>query len=106
MGKGDNRITKEFDPRRLAELTKATGNASPEANADDAALARDEDHATPVLSVGRTKTLDDPMTTALLVEIAQRSKTADFDRDVIEVLLDAIDNGVDTSQPNVRRRKS
>lgn len=90
MGKGDNRITKEFDPKKLAELTKATGNA-------------DEDHAAPILSVGRTKTLDDPMTTALLAEVAQRSKTADFDREVIEVLLDSIE---DTTHPHIRRRKS
>lgn len=93
MGKGDNRITKEFDPKRLAELTKATGNAP-----------ADEDHATPVLTVGRTKTLDDPMTTALLASVAQRSKTADFDREVIDVLLDSIDEAA--HHPHVRRRKS
>ena len=89
MGKGDNRITKEFDPKKLAELTKA---------------ASDEDHASPVLAVGRTKTLDDPMTTALLAEVAQRSKTADFDREVIDVLLDSIDEAA--HHPHVRRRKS
>jgi hypothetical protein len=90
MGKGDNRITKEFDPKRLAELTKA--------------VAAEEDHATPILTVGRTKTLDDPMTTALLASVAQRSKTADFDREVIDVLLDSIDEAA--HHPHVRRRKS
>lgn len=93
MGKGDNRITKEFDPKKLAELTKATGNAS-----------SDEDHATPVLTVGRTKTLDDPMTTALLASVAQRSQTADFDREVIDVLLESIEDNA--QHPHVRRRKA
>jgi len=89
MGKGDNRITKEFDPKELAELTsKATA---------------DEDHATPVLTVGRTTTLDDPMTTALLASVASRSQTADFDRDTINVLLDSID---DADHPHIRRRKA
>lgn len=89
MGKADNRITKEFDPRQLAELTKA---------------AADEDHADAIVAVGRTKTLDDPMTTALLAEVAQRSKTVDFDREVIDVLLDSIDDKA--QHPNVKRRKA
>lgn len=81
MGKGDNRITKELDPKQLAELAKAAS----------------DDHAAPVL--GRTKTIDDPMTTALLAEVAQRSKTADFDQEVVEDLLDEV-------HPRLRRRKS
>ena len=92
MGKADNRITKEFDPRRLAELAKATSMTS-----------ADEDHANPIVSVGRTKTLDDPMTTALLAEVAQRSKTIDFDRETLDLLRDSVE---DTTHPNVKRRKA
>jgi hypothetical protein len=96
MGKADDRITKEFDPRQLAALAKATGNEVVE-----------EDHATPIVTVGRTKTLDDPMTTALLAEVAHRSKTIDFDREVIDVLLESIDNNTaETTHPNVKRRKA
>ena len=94
MGKGDNRITKEFDPKQLAELTKAAGHA-----------VVDEDHATPILTVGRTKTLDDPLTTALLAEVAQRSQTADFDREMLEGLLESKDV-VEATHPNVKRRKA
>lgn len=95
MGKADNRITKEFDPRQLAELTKATGT-----------VYADEDHANPIVSVGRTKTIDDPMTTGLLAEVARESRTVDFDRDVLNALLDTIDNEAEPTHPNVKRRKA
>ena len=45
--------------------------------------------ATPPLTVGRTKTLDDPLTTGLLAEVARNSATKDFDPAALQKLLDA-----------------
>lgn len=102
MGKRDDtpgRPTKEFDSAKLAALTKerrdeaeVQQNAAPEPSAENISLAR-------------TATLDDPMTTGLLAEVARRSQTSEFDDDVIKDVLDKIDSG-DTSHPHTRRRNT
>jgi len=99
MGKGDDnkpRQTRELDPWALAALTLTTEPTTESKAVED---------ATPPVTLGRTKTLDDPMTTGLLAEVARRSQTVDFDKEVIEILLDSIDQQ-DTSQPHLKRRKA
>jgi hypothetical protein len=98
MGKRDDmtgRPTKEFDSARLAALTKEKLS---EAEVQKVA-AEPED----AITLGRTATLDDPMTTGLLAEVARRSQTSEFDDDVIKDVLDNISAG-ETNHPHTRRR--
>ncbi|HEY5927819.1 MAG TPA: hypothetical protein VIV11_39305 [Kofleriaceae bacterium] len=104
MGKRDDirsRTTREFDSARLAALTK-----QPEREVQQIAAPTPEETepaADAELSIGRTTTLDDPMTTGLLAEVARRSQTADFDEELIKEVLNKIDAG-DTTHPHTRRR--
>ena len=101
MGKRDDRsarTTREFDSARLAALTKE--------QLDDAGVQQIAAPTEPPdveVALGRTTTLDDPMTTGLLAEVARRSQTSEFDDDVIKEVLSKIDSG-DTSHPHTRRR--
>jgi hypothetical protein len=123
MGKRDDirgRSTREFDSARLAALTKhpagtETKPAEPKLEAKPAGtgpLPRSSSaqsevqqiDAPPNIALGRTTTLDDPMTTGLLAEVARRSQTAEFDEELIKEVLNKIDNGAATSHPHVRRR--
>ena len=111
MGKDDHkgqRTTRELDLSQLAALTKqplvekrvASGTAPPlpDDETDEAATP-----PLPVVSLSRTMTVDDPMTTAMLAEIARRTQTAELDDELIEALLGKIDAG-ETSHPHTRRR--
>jgi hypothetical protein len=106
MGKRDDtksRRTREFDSARLAALTReqaaeAEAQAQSEVQQIAAAAAEQQD-----ISVARAATLDDPMTTGLLAEVARRSQTTDFDDDLIKEVLTKIDSG-ETSHPHTRRR--
>ena len=65
---GKDRVTRELDRDQLAKLAKETsGDAAPVERADE----------TP--SSPRTSTLQDPLTMALLAEVARSSRTRDFD---------------------------
>jgi hypothetical protein len=95
MGKPDDRaprITREFDTGKLAALTK-------QPLPDEEVKAAEP----PPIAVGRAATIDDPMTTGLLAEVARRSQTTDFDDDLINDVLTKIDSG-ETSHPHTRRR--
>ena len=111
MGKRDDtkpRRTREFDSARLAALTKENLPDSEvqqiAAPAQEAAEDAAEDAPEPEpISLGRATTLDDPMTTGLLAEVARRSQTTDFDEELIKEVLTKIDSG-ETSHPHTRRR--
>jgi hypothetical protein len=96
MGNGDHRKTRELDKTRLAELTGS---------------GRSKQTTTPAVTLGRTKTLDDPLTTGLLAEVARSAQTKEFDPETIQELLDAVDEDaaviVDKprTHPNTRRRE-
>src|SRR5690349_19031921 len=97
MGKRDDitgRRTREFDAARLAALTK---EARPDAD--------DEAQHIEAPTVGRAATIDDPLTTGLLAEVARRSQTTEFDDELIQDVLTKIDSG-ETSHPHTRRRSS
>ena len=111
MGKRDDtksRRTREFDSARLAALTKeqaaeAEAHAAAEAQAAAAQALLQQNAAPDEISVGRAATLDDPMTTGLLAEVARRSQTADFDEELVKEVLNKIDTR-DSAHPHTRRR--
>ncbi len=96
MGKGDNkkpRDTLELDPVQLAALTKQPVPGAV-AQADLA------------VSLGRTNTLVDPLTTSLLAEVARRSQTQEFDDEVIEDMLEDVGkpSATEPAHPHTTRR--
>jgi hypothetical protein len=107
MGKGDNRNsrkTRELDAVTLDSLTKSAAKALNEAP-----------DANPSLTLARTRTVDDPMTTRLLAEVARRQKTTDFDDEAIDAMLESAAEATaempadqtqqkDTSHPHTLRR--
>ena len=107
MGKRDDiksRRTREFDSARLAALTQA--QAEEAAGAVAAKVHREAQQiaaAEEEISLGRTATLDDPMTTGLLAEVARRSQTADFDEELVKEVLNKVDAGA-SNHPHTRRR--
>ena len=107
MGKRDDtkpRRTREFDSARLAALTKEDlPDSEVQQIAAPARQAAAETEEADPISIGRATTLDDPMTTGLLAEVARRSQTTDFDEDLIKEVLTKIDSG-ETSHPHTRRR--
>ncbi|MBC7976679.1 MAG: hypothetical protein H7138_17030 [Myxococcales bacterium] len=90
MGDGDQRLSKRvvrFDSRDLARISKrlAPSEAEWDANIASAAGApKDADAA----RISRTATLDDPLTTSLLAEVARRSMTVDVSPDQIDEATD------------------
>jgi len=106
MGKRDDirgRSTREFDSARLAALTrkpKPEPQAEAKPDGDDREVQQID--APPEIALTRAATLDDPMTTGLLAEVARRSQTADFDEELIKEVLNKIDSN--KPHPHVRRR--
>jgi hypothetical protein len=87
MGEGDKRSPRrnvKYDSRELARLSRK--HVATEAEWDEKVAASTLKASDPQL-VARTSTLDDPLTTSLLAEVARRSKT-------IEVSPDQIDEAV------------
>lgn len=76
MGDGDKhaRQTARFDSRKLAELTK-THIPAETGNDDHGVPGTPKPHP---LAMPRTTTLDDPLTTCLLAEVARRSRTIEL----------------------------
>lgn len=86
-GNKHSKDTVRFDSRKLVELTKrcdlgepgsdnqAASNAPNPPNALDALKASGASKTSDPLAAPRTRTLDDPLTTSLLAEVARRSKT-------------------------------
>ena len=104
MGKRDDvrgRKTREFDSAQLAALTKEQVSEADVQQIAGSAGPAGEDPAE--INLGRARTLDDPMTTGLLAEVARRSQTTDFDDDLIKEVLSKIDSG-ETNHPHTRRR--
>jgi hypothetical protein len=108
MGKREDirpRRTREFDSARLAALTE---EQVAEAAAHLAAETSKDDEQVPQLdaddvSFARTATIDDPLTTGLLAEVARRSQTTEFDDETIKEAINKIDVA-ETTHPHTRRR--
>ena len=98
------RTTREFDSARLAALTKEKLSDADARQIAGSGLSPEEaSEVANQISLGRARTLDDPMTTGLLAEVARRSQTTDFDDDLIKEVLNKIDSG-ETNHPHTRRR--
>jgi hypothetical protein len=98
MGKGDNnspRVTRELDPARLAALSKQPLPEGVEVTEDDDSM----------IVLGRVNTLNDPMTTSLLAEVARRNQTQDFDDERIEKMLDDVDDTAPAHPHTTKRAK-
>jgi hypothetical protein len=106
MGSGDRkrtlRPTKPFDSSPLAKQTRkpAGGTAPPATRAPRRA-------STPPISLPRTTTVEDPLTTQLLAEVTRRSATIDFDDAVIDEAVDKLGEtqSADSAHPRTLRRK-
>lgn len=107
MGSGDDkphaRATRELDRETLLKLTR-------EASAGDAAVVEWDDIADgkpdgepderPVAS--RAATVHDPLTMALLAEVARNSRTAEMDPSKIEAALrEALADSTDNARPEL-----
>jgi hypothetical protein len=96
MGKReDKRTTRELDPAQLAALARS---AVPEEDERG-----DKQEQAEAVNFGRAPTIDDPLTTGLLAEVARRSQTTEFDDELIHDVLDQLDSG-ETNHPHTRRR--
>lgn len=101
-----SKSTRTFDRRELAELTAAS-----RAEAFEESFADLEDVApvgetiakgsepTPLPAMGRSDTISDPLTMALLAEVARNSQTTEFDPEKI-----AEAEKLDVPHPHVKRR--
>jgi hypothetical protein len=88
MGDGDKRPSKRivrYDSRELARLSKR--HVPTEAEWDEKVASGAPKDASAAL-VSRTATLDDPLTTSLLAEIARRSMTIEVSPDQIDEAME------------------
>ena len=88
MGEGDSRTPKRavrYDSRELARISKSKVPTEAEWDARVASGAPgDRDPAV----IARTATVDDPLTTSLLAEVARRSRTVEVSPDQIDEATD------------------
>jgi hypothetical protein len=109
------RSTQKLDSAELARMARAsTGDAR-----DDEGVADENDWQDVEVAVGsqanvapiaaRTTTVADPMTMALLAEVARNSRTVDFDPDQLEDAQAAAEQDEITkpevAHPHVKRRR-
>jgi hypothetical protein len=95
MGEGDqrrSRRTARYDSRELARLSKK--HTATEAEWDER-VASGTPKASDSPLVSRTETVDDPLTTSLLAEVARRSKTIDVSPEQIDEATDIAPGDVD-----------
>jgi hypothetical protein len=107
MSGGDNKraqkVTKRLDAAKLANLTRKTAATTPPPARAAAATTPPPE---PPPAMPRTMTVEDPMTTQLLAEVARRSETLDFDDAVIDEALAPIDKDAAAARhPHLTRRK-
>lgn len=105
MGSGDDkrhsRSTARFDSEQLAKLSR-------EVKGEEAERAPDATAASAELlpATSRAATLHDPMTMALLAEVARNSKTVDFTPEQVAKLIEEAEQAdPPPSSANVQRRK-
>jgi len=109
MGMGDSktpRPTVRLDRDELARLTRASGEGADEApTAEVGAVVAPVGAAgsEPAPAVPRTSTLHDPLTMALLAEVARTSRTMDLDPEKLAEAHAAADEPL-PAHPNLKRR--
>ena len=88
------RPTVRLDRDELARLTRASGEGTGEELTAEAGA----------VAVPRTSTLHDPLTMALLAEVARTSRTMDLDPEKLAEARAAADEPHQPAHPNVKRR--
>lgn len=86
MGDGDQRGSKRvvrFDSRDLARISRRLAPSEAEWDANIASASGAPKEVDPA-TISRTATLDDPLTTSLLAEVARRSMTIEVSPDQID----------------------
>ncbi|MEO8553331.1 MAG: hypothetical protein ABI678_25335 [Kofleriaceae bacterium] len=86
-GNRNDRDTRAFDPKELERLARES--------------AESEEPA-PAPAQARADTLQDPMTMALLAEVARNARTQDFDP--LEMPNDKAEAEPELAHPNLKRR--
>ena len=108
MGMRDSktpRPTVRLDRDELARLTRASGEgAGEELTAEAGAVAAPVSAAGAAPAMPRTSTLHDPLTMALLAEVARTSRTMDLDPEKLAEARAAADEPHQPAHPNVKRR--
>ena len=108
-----SKSTRTFDRGQLDKLTAATRPADAEVSFEDIVEAVDDapdtvaqgSAPTPRPATGRVDTISDPMTMALLAEVARNSQTTEFDPDQIaEALKPREPAPAERPHPHVKRR--
>ena len=96
------RATRKFNTATLAALQKATTG---ETEAVQPRRMRSvTSHPEPALPArSRTATIEDPMTTQLLAEVARRAQTIEIDEDAIDSVVGEL-GAAETGHPHTRRR--
>lgn len=94
------RATRRFDSAKLAAATR---NAEADEPEDAPARAPSSPGAAEGIAMPRAMTVEDPITTQLLAEVARNSHTVDFDEAVIEEAIDKLGDG-ERPHPHTRRR--
>jgi hypothetical protein len=100
-----SKSTQRFDPEKLAVLTKQASGELPIV-APDAAVVEaipPDTAAPPPIAMPRAMTVEDPITTQLLAEVARTHDTLDFDEHVIEDAVEKLGDG-EKAHPHTRRR--
>jgi hypothetical protein len=94
------KATQRFDSEKLAKLTRKV--------ADDAAAppppAEPAPAPAPPIAMPRAMTVEDPITTQLLAEIARTSETVELDEDMIDDVVDKLGDA-EKPHPHTRRRR-
>lgn len=96
MGEGEQRNSKRtatVDPRELARLAKQS------VDEDDDSLTRRAARGSEPPLTGRTVTLDDPLTTSLLAEVARQAHTVEMSPEQIDAALERAAMDEDESSP-------
>jgi hypothetical protein len=107
-----SKSTKTFDRGQLAKLTAATRPQDAEISFDDIVEAVDAapgkvaqgSAPTQRPAIGRVDTISDPMTMALLAEVARNSQTTEFDPEQIAEALKAPQPSPADVHPHLKRR--
>ena len=104
------RTTRRFDSAKLAAATRKAAAPPPDEEArtedapsDDPPAAPTAEDAAALLVRSRAMTVENPITTQLLAEVARSSQTVDFDEDVIDQAVDKLGDG-ERPHPHTRRR--
>src|SRR5690242_5133045 len=101
--------TRTFERKELADLTAASKGDAVEELSDSLARGTDRNRAPAdaepaAPSLGRTQTLSDPLTMALLAEVARNSQTMDLDPEKLSEVVPPDEDAAPDVHPHLKRR--